>query len=235
MGKINDVKVNSTEIVVVLDRSGSMSSIKKATIDGFNEFLQGQRAVEGVCKLTLVQFDNNYEEVYKDKDILAAEPLTDATYTPRGSTALLDAIGNAIIDRKDKIRRMDADMRPTKVVFVIITDGEENASTGFTGSQIKEMIQHQEDVEKWDFMFLGANQDAVVTARMYGITPGKAMSYGFTGQATQAAFSSVSANLATYRKDTDLSKRGTDFEFFSNVDRAIQKGHGAVDSKLDSK
>ena len=193
------MKKDFTYIAVVLDRSGSMSFVTKATIDGFNEFLKGQKATPGTAKLTLVQFDHEIETVVNNQDIAAVEPLTDLTYVPRGSTALLDAIGKTMDGVGDILAGMVEADRPDKVVFVIITDGEENASHKFSRQQIFDKISHQRDVYKWDFMFLGANQDAIQAGNSIGINSVNSSTYHSTVRGSSATFNMVSAKLMDYR------------------------------------
>lgn len=216
-------KKNKTYIAYILDRSGSMGTVKKDTIGGFNQFLDEQKAADGTCDMTMVQFDHEYEVTHRNVRIQDVSSLNDETYKPRGMTALLDAIGNTIYDTSDYIRGLAEDEKPEKVVFVIQTDGYENKSVGFDGATIKSLIDQKEELDKWDFIYLGANQDAVATAAKFGIKGGKSMTYSGTGAGTQEAFSTVSAGLSSYRSSADLSKRGTNFEFFSPEDRDRNK------------
>jgi hypothetical protein len=215
------MKENYTDINIVLDRSGSMETVKSDTIGGFNAFLNEQKAVEGKATITLVQFDDIYEEVYKAVNISEAKPLDDQTFVPRGWTALLDAIGRTIIDIGKRLASMKEDERPANVIFVILTDGLENSSREFNSQQISEMIKHQRDVYKWEFVFLGANQDAIVTAGNMGITQANALTYAANPAGTQAAFGSVARNVAAYRMGVAASPA------FSDEDREIQKKSGA--------
>jgi Mg-chelatase subunit ChlD len=158
--------LNLTDLVVVLDRSGSMASVVEDTIGGFNAFVDRQKHGEGRARLTLVEFDHEYKVVYERKDIQEVPHLDRGTYVPRGNTALLDAI--VIIAVRGAIAVDRPSEHPAHVVFVIITDGMENASKEFTRSQILEMIRaHQE--EGWEFLFFGANQDAIGEAASMGI------------------------------------------------------------------
>ena len=193
------MKQNYTHISVVLDRSGSMASVVDDTIGGFNSFLEEQKKVEGLGTLTLVQFDNVYEVVNNFIDLKQIRPLTRETFQPRGSTALLDAIGRTINETGRRLGELAERERPDKVVFVILTDGEENSSREFNNQQINDSITHQRDVYKWEFVFLGANQDAISTASQMGISTQNAMTYAANSAGTQAAFSAVSRNLAGYR------------------------------------
>lgn len=193
------MKQGYTDIVVVLDRSGSMGSIKDDTIGGFNQFLKEQKETPGEATITLAQFDDQYEVVFQAANVKNTEPLTDKTFIPRGTTALLDAIGRTIQDTGKRYEALNESERPEKVVFVIITDGYENASHKFTADKVNEMIQHQRDVYKWEFVFLGANQDAITSAAKLGISAANALTYGANSQGVGASFRSVSRNISSYR------------------------------------
>lgn len=172
-------KKDYTEILFILDRSGSMSSIQDDAIGGFNAFIEEQKKQPGTCRLTLVQFDNSYEVVYDAIQIMEAPKLTNKTFVPRGSTALRDAMGKSINALGVRLRAMSTEQRPSNVIVAIMTDGQENASREFGMDKINDMITEQQDKYDWDFIFLAANQDAVATASSYGIAKG--MSLGFTG------------------------------------------------------
>lgn len=164
------MKKNYTHITFVLDRSGSMGSIVDDAREGFNAFLSTLKADTDKEKtFTFVQFDHEYQLIKSFAPIDTIEPLTASTYVPRGTTALTDAIGLAIIDTGHALRHMKEDDRPDEVVLVIFTDGEENASTKFSRSRVKDMIKHQEDVYNWKVQFLAQNINAEVTGSTYGI------------------------------------------------------------------
>jgi hypothetical protein len=210
------MKANYTDISIVLDRSGSMQSIRRDTIGGFNAFLQEQRAVPGAAAITLVQFDDQYEPVYQAMRLSDAPELTEETFVPRGSTALLDAIGRTINETGRRLAALPEPERPGKVVFVILTDGEENASREFDIQRINELIRQQREVYKWQFVFLGANQDAIASASRIGIQAGHALTYAANQAGAPAAMAAVSRNLASYRLEeaADLA--------FSEADREEQ-------------
>jgi len=211
--------MSKTHIAFIIDRSGSMGNVKKDTIGGFNQFLNDQKEANGFCTMTLVQFDHEIETLHRTKDIMSIPELNNKTYVPRGMTALFDAIGNTIHDTSDYIDGLDDDNKPDNVIFVIQTDGHENKSTGFDGATIKEMIDFKEDECKWDFIYLGAGQDAIATGAKFGIKSGKAMSYNSDSIGTQTMFASVSASVSEYRSSVDVSLKGTNFDFFSEADR----------------
>jgi len=195
------MKDNLSQISVVLDRSGSMESVRQATIDGFNEFIEGQKNVPGDANVTLIQFDteNSWELVFEGKPVKQAPKLTIETYKPRGGTPLHDALGHTIVDLGEKLSKIKEHDRPGKVIIVVMTDGLENSSTKYTSSKLAEMIKHQREVYKWEFVFLGANQDAILTGESLNIPRHSSMSYAANTPATANMMRSTSANIASYR------------------------------------
>lgn len=184
------------DITVVLDRSGSMASVRTDTIGGFNTFVSAQRGEPGRCLLSLVQFDDEYEPLYTGTDIQAVPLLSLDTFVPRGMTALLDAIGRTIIATGKRLKALPEAQRPDKVIFVIQTDGQENASREFTQPKIAEMIAHQKAKYQWDFVFLGANQDAIQAGAAMNIPRGSTMTYASNSVGTQSAFRSTAIHLS---------------------------------------
>jgi hypothetical protein len=213
---------NKTDITIILDRSGSMESVKSDTIGGFNSFLSEQQNVEGEAALSLVQFDDQYEVVYEDKDIHAADRLTEATFQPRGMTALLDAVGRTINAVGRRLAALPEAERPDKVLLVIMTDGFENASREFSAEKVSEMINHQRDVYRWEFMFIGANQDAILSAGAIGIPAQAALTYAANSEGTEIAFSMVASKIKNYR----MSENAAELQF-NDDDRERQKKAGA--------
>lgn len=202
-------KANLTEIVFVLDRSGSMGIIRDDCIGGFNTFLKDQQALPGEARLTLTQFDDVYEVVYKNKPIQEVEPLTTETFVPRGRTALLDAIGRTVNVVGAELAAMSEDERPEKLIFVIVTDGEENASKEFTRQRVLEGITHQRENYQWEFVFMAANQDAIAAAGDIGIQPRGAMNFVDDGDGARHAFSSVSKGVSNYRTKGSTGNLGS--------------------------
>lgn len=196
------MNINHTDITIVLDRSGSMSSIAADTIGGFNRFLEDQKKAPGTANLILHQFDNVFETPIPTTAIGNVPALTIHTFAPRGSTALLDAIGRAITETGARLSGMAEDQRPAHVICVIITDGEENSSREFTLEKINEMIKLQQDAYKWEFVFLGANQDAIRAGTSMGIKGGNSMSYAANTIGVCSAFAAVSSNAAMMRSGT---------------------------------
>lgn len=171
------MKKGLTEMVFILDRSGSMSGLESDTIGGFNSTIEKQKAVPGEALVSTVLFDNDCEVLHDRVNINDVPALTDKEYFARGSTALIDAMGSAIshIGNIHKYAR-DED-RPEKTIFVITTDGYENASHKYTAEQVRKMVERQKTKYGWEFIFLGANIDAVQTARAYGISEDRAANY----------------------------------------------------------
>lgn len=189
-------KPNSTEIIFVVDRSGSMASIAADMRGGFDTFIAKQKETPGECKVTLTQFDDHYDVVY------SARPLNEVAglvLEPRGSTALLDAIGRTINETGSRLKRMRESERPSQVLFVIITDGHENASREYNRQRIFDMITHQRDKYNWEFVFLGANQDAIAAAQDIGISITNAVTYDANAGGSKALFRGLSANVSSYR------------------------------------
>lgn len=166
-----------TDITIILDRSGSMSAVRDATINGFNEFLTKQKAEKGKANVTLVQFDDKYETHYSGVNIKSAPDLSYETFVPRGWTALNDAIGRTIDSVGARLNALPEKERPNNVIFVILTDGYENRSTEYTKPQIAEKIKHQQDKYNWNFIFIGANQDAITTGKTYNIPLSNSITY----------------------------------------------------------
>jgi len=189
-------KENSTEIVFVVDRSGSMSSIAADMRGGFDAFLAEQKKVPGECRVSLTRFDDQYEVVYEGRSLAEVPPLD---LQPRGSTALLDAVGRTIDAVGARLAAMPEHERPSKVLFVIITDGAENASREYNRRRVFEMITTQRTKFSWDFVFLGANQDAFAVAEGLGIDRGMAMNYAASGVGANSAMKGFSARAAVYR------------------------------------
>jgi hypothetical protein len=170
------MNLNLTEIVFLIDRSGSMGGLETDTIGGFNAFIENQKQIEGDTVVTTVLFDDKYELLYNGIDAEKVK-LSNKEYFVRGSTALLDAIGKTIIDVGYRLSVMEESQRPAKVIFVITTDGMENASKEFTYKKVKELIKHQQDKYQWEFIFLGANIDASKEADNIGISTENAFNY----------------------------------------------------------
>jgi hypothetical protein len=218
-GQPNKENPDYTHLAVILDRTGSMESIRDDTIGGFNAFLSEQKLQPNKATLTLVQFDSQdpYEIIHQVKTIQDVPELTKETYVPRATTPLLDAIGRGINDLEKCLADMKENDRPSKVVFVVITDGQENASREFRRDQILKMINEKEKKSGWQFVFLSADLDAINDAMDHGFQAKAAMAFDQTGAGVKNAWASVSQNIANYRssKAKDVS--------FSEEDRKKQR------------
>lgn len=199
------MKKGLTEVVFILDRSGSMSGLEGDTIGGFNSMIEKQKKEEGEALVSTILFDN-YSEVLHDRvEVSKIEPLTDRDYTVRGCTALLDAIGGAIhhIGNVHKYARNE-DV-PEHTIFIITTDGMENASHQYSREKIKAMIERQKTKYGWEFLFLGANIDAIETARSYGIDQDRAVEYNCDSVGTGLNFEAMSDAITTMRCSVPLT------------------------------
>lgn len=196
---------NLTEIVFILDRSGSMHSLTNDTIGGYNSFIQQQKEEVGEARLTTILFDNEYEILHNSVDIKSVSNITNKEYFTRGTTAMLDAIGVAINTIGEKLSKESEDDRPSKVIFVITTDGQENASKEFKRNQIKEMIERQQNEYSWKFIFLGANMDAVSEGDSLGIARGMSLNYTASSIGTDTLYNTMSKTMSEYRSCGTIS------------------------------
>lgn len=194
---------NLTHITVILDRSGSMQSIKSDIIGGFNTFLKQQKEVPGKATLTLVQFDtgNPYEVVHNYKPLQEIPELNDKTFVPRGGTPLLDCLGRGINDLSEHINKLTNDQKPDKVFFIIITDGQENSSREFKKSDIVKLIDEKKNKDNWEFLFLSADLDAIGDARLYGINQTNVYVFNRDTKAVNKMWENLSASMLKARID----------------------------------
>ena len=194
------MKKGLTELVFILDKSGSMGGLEKDTIGGYNSMLEKQQAVEGEAVITTVLFDNGYELLHDRIDIKAVKHITEKEYHVGGSTALIDAIGRTI-HKIDNVQKNTAEnYRAERVLFIIITDGEENSSQKYSAPKVKTMIEQHKSKHGWEFIFLGANIDAVETAERFGIAPDRAQSYHSDSEGTELNYQVVSKAVAAFRE-----------------------------------
>ena len=214
------MKKNLTELVFILDRSGSMAGLEKDTIGGFNAMIEKQKAEAGDAYVSTVLFDN-YSEVIHDRVALSDVPkLTEKEYYVRGCTALLDAVGGAIHHIGNVHKYAREEDRPEKTLFVITTDGMENASRRYSYGKVKEMTQRQKEKYGWEFLFLGANIDAASEAARFGIDADRAADYHADTQGTAVIYEAMSDVVYSVRAsrpveagwkkkiDADFRKRG---------------------------
>ncbi|GHU80953.1 hypothetical protein FACS189468_2230 [Spirochaetia bacterium] len=197
---------NLTEIIAILDRSGSMDHLTGDTIGGYNSFIKGQQDGEGEAVLTTVLFDDKYELLHDRVDVKKVKPITGKEYFARGTTALLDALGKTLRDVGAKLHNTGEAERPGKVIVLIITDGEENASVEYTKEKVKEMVELQRTTYKWEFIFIGANIDSFSTAGGLGIDTGNAFLIDADGDSTVRAHHAMRKIVSNYRKSGDIRK-----------------------------
>lgn len=204
-------------IAVLLDRSGSMESIKSDTEGGFNAFVDEQREASGDVRVTLAQFDTEYDVVYANRRVDDVPPLQ---LQPRGMTALYDAVGKVITDVGAELAAMPEHERPGAVVIVVLTDGHENSSREWTHDAVRAAIRRQESEYSWSFMFLGANMDAVETGKKLGFDADKSLTYAATGAGVSAAFA------ASGRVAREMAMpSATRVAGFSDEERAAAQGN----------
>lgn len=206
-----------THITFVLDSSGSMAAIEDDTKGGFNIFLMEQQEEPGTATVTLYNFNTNVELVYRARPIEEAPKLTTDNYSPGGRTALHDAIATAVDETGDRIASMaDAD-RPDNVIVVVLTDGKENASET-PQEQVRERVEQRREEDDWEFLFIGANQDAALTASSMGMAADSSLDMDHSGEGAKAAYSSTSERISQARREG--STGGFDAEDQERQDRA---------------
>jgi Mg-chelatase subunit ChlD len=204
------------DISIVLDRSGSMESVREEAVSSFNKFLADQRAESGETALTLVQFDDEYEVVYDAVPLVDVPDLTQQRYVPRNCTALLDAIGKTTKHTDARLAGKPEDARPAKILFVVITDGMENASREYDSRTVFDLVSDRQD-KGWRFVFLGANQDAIATASQFAVRPKDAMSIKSGKGSIACAMASLNTATNRYRK---VRVSRPDASFFTDAERA---------------
>ncbi len=195
-----------TELVFILDKSGSMAGLEADTIGGYNSMLKKQKKAEGEAFVTTVLFNHHYELLHDRINVKGISPITEKDYEVSGTTALLDAIGFTIQKINNVQKHTSKNERAEKVLFVITTDGMENASREFTAEKIKKMVQYQKEKYGWEFMFLGANIDAVSTAAQFGIDEDFAVDYHADEQGTQLNYQMVSEAVTNLRSGKKIDR-----------------------------
>ena len=204
------VKNNITELVFILDRSGSMAGLESDTIGGFNSLIEKQKKESGECFVTTVLFDNVVEKLHDRVNLKDVKPMTDKEYYVRGCTALIDAIGSSIDHIKTVHRYIRREDVPENTMFVIITDGMENASHSYSSKQVKEMIKKEKEKYGWEFLFIGANIDAVETASYYGIDEDRAVNYHADKKGTKVVYEAVCDAVCNARACMPLNNEWRD-------------------------
>lgn len=200
-------KQGLTEIVTIIDKSGSMGILKSKTIEGFNEFLTEQKSIKGEANFSLVLFSSPDKEkiVFDSINIQEVTELTNENYVTGGMTALYDAIGKTIKALKKRIKNLDEEIRPERVLFVILTDGEENSSKYNTKEEVFKMIKKMENKHGWSFVYMGANQDAFAEGSKMGVNNAKTLNYSADEEGVRYAYANMSNYIKNYRMSSTLT------------------------------
>ena len=210
------MKKNLTEIVFILDRSGSMAGLEDDTIGGFNGMIEKQKQEQGDAYVSTILFDNDCEVVHDRVDIQKVPPMTRKEYYVRGCTALLDAVGKAIHHIGNVHKYAREEDRPEKTLFIITTDGMENASREYTYDRVRRMIEYEKEKYGWEFLFLGANIDATSEAARFGISEDRAANYHADREGTAVVYEAMSEAVCSVRSCRPMSadwKRRVDEDF----------------------
>lgn len=210
------MKKDLTELVFILDKSGSMAGLEGDTIGGYNSMLKKQQSAEGEAVVTTVIFNHDYELLHDRINIKGISPITEEDYEVSGTTALFDAIGFSIQKIANVQKKTKEDERAEKVLFVITTDGMENSSKEYNATKIKNMIEHHKEQDGWQFIFLGANIDAVTTAANFGISEDYAVDYHADEKGTQLNYEVLNEAVTNFRKESKIDrnwKKGIEEDF----------------------
>ncbi|WP_461207918.1 vWA domain-containing protein, partial [Clostridium sp. DL1XJH146] len=200
------MKTNITEVVFILDKSGSMSGLERDTIGGYNAMIKKQKKEQGKAIVTTVLFDDNYELLHDRINIKGIQPITENEYFVGGCTSLLDAIGKTVNMIVNVQRNTSIDEKADSVIFIITTDGMENSSKEYSYEKIKKLIEWQKEKYGWEFIFLGANIDAIATAERFGISRDRASNYNADGEGTRLNYEAVSDVISEYRVSKSISQ-----------------------------
>ncbi len=200
------MKNGLTEIVFILDRSGSMAGLESDTIGGYNSMLHKQKREEGEALVSTVLFDDRSEVLHDRIPLSKVSPMTDKEYYVRGCTALLDAVGGAIHHIGNVHKYAREEDRPEKTIFIITTDGQENASSRYDYKTVKQMVERQREKHGWEFLFLGANIDATYEAGRFGICPDRAVNYNCDSEGTQLNYAVLADAVSEFRTTNAIKK-----------------------------
>lgn len=223
--------MKNTDIIFIIDASGSMAPLVSDTIGGFNGFLASQQALEGKATLTTVLFNSSWRILHDRVDIHEVSPMTNSQYSVGGMTAMLDAIGEIINRVQDRHDDLGAE-KPEEVLFVITTDGEENSSKKFTKATIEKIIKHQTNSHGWKFMFLGANMDAVKEAESIGIKKDCSVNYDYSGIGTRAVFDTISTVTCSARTNMLSGMADLSTVYAAVIDDVSAKSYTDNDSAI---
>jgi len=212
------MKKGLTEIVFILDRSGSMSGLEADTIGGYNSMLNKQKKEEGEAVISTILFDDRVEILHDRADIEKAELMTDKEYYVRGCTALLDAVGGAIHHISNVQKEMPEEEKPEKTLFIITTDGMENASRKYSYNKVKKMVEKKKNKNHWEFVFLGANIDAVEVAGRFGVAANRAVRYECDGIGTELNFNVMSRLVSLARSSATAEEMEDEFDNDDTLD-----------------
>lgn len=196
---------NITELVFILDRSGSMSGLESDTIGGFNAMIAKQKKEDGEAYVSTILFDNESSVLHDRMPLSEIPKMTAKDYHVRGCTALVDAIGGAIHHVENIHKYVRPEDVPAHTMFIITTDGQENASYKYSSETVKKMIEHQKEQHGWEFLFIGANIDAVETAASFGIARNRAVNYHADSEGTQVLYETISAPISAMRSNQQIS------------------------------
>lgn len=200
------MKKGLTEIIFILDRSGSMHGLEKDTIGGFNSMIDRQKLEEGEALVSCILFDDESEVIYDRVSLDKIEPMTEKQYYVRGSTALIDAMGGAIHHVKNVHKYIREEDVPEHTIFIITTDGMENASHQYSSGEVKKAVEQQKEKAGWEFIFLGANIDAVETAKHFGISENRAVNYHSDAAGTAVNFRALGKAVSSLRKEACVAE-----------------------------
>lgn len=205
------MKGKPTEVVFVLDKSGSMTDFVDDTIGGFNAFIEEQKKIEGQVNVSLFLFNHKFKTLFIEKPLNEINELTEEDYSVDGMTALLDATGKAINKMGNIFSGRDDENKPEHVIFCLTTDGQENSSKEFTKEKIRDMIEHQESKYNWQFNFFGANIDSFSEAKDLGISSSRTVNFDYTSAGTRSLYSAFSSTVSDVRKDGEAKTSMEDY------------------------